>query len=169
MTRLEKVICKLNEAQIRKQTKEKDDLWYFEQPPEFWIKPGQLVNLRFHNMIGKDSFIDFPAIINKVHLYADMTPPTADVIFGNKWNSGEFSGLMKLEEICVWRYFSPITEIPKDFIEALKENSFEISPDEIFYVKSISETERELVYPFRRDLSELKGLKIKGQEEVAEK
>lgn len=148
---------------VKTQTKSKDDLWYFEKEHDDWIKVGQIVMLRFFDLSSKDkNYIDMPAVIVSITHGTFLEPPTARVAFANKWNSGEVGGWMYIDDMCVWRYYSPIKEIPKDFINRLKEMKLELSGNDLFYVREVSDTIRELVYPLinKVDISSTK-LKLK--------
>lgn len=134
---------------VKTQTKKKDDLWYFEKDGDEWIKVGQIVMLRFHDLSGNidEAFIDFPAIIVSITKGTFLEPPTAKVAFANRWNSGEVGGWMYIDDMCVWRYYSPNKEIPKDFLDRLSEMDVGLSGHDLFYIREISDTKREMVYP----------------------
>lgn len=133
-----------------KQIKKEKNLWYFDIDKP-WFKPGQMFKLCFENPQNKNEISILPAIILNTHIW-HLTPPTHNVGFWTRWISGGVSGMLVLDSMMPGRYCkkdsNDITPELIDFFKDLEIPEYDLKPRSLFYVKEISKTERELIYPF---------------------
>lgn len=138
---------------IIKQTKNKDDLWYFK-PDQPWHKPGRMFKLTISDFFDNKVQVSVPAVILNTKMHT-MQPPTHDVGFWTLWNSMEKSGMLTIVDMYPSRYeFEGFTDIDDNFLSHFKDleiPEYNIGPNNLFFIKEISDTERHLCYPFREE------------------
>ncbi len=125
------------------QTKEKDSLWYFD-PIEAWFKIGQMVKIQLNSPLSNTTI----GIVTGIHITNVYSPPTVDVAFRIRWNSGELGGYIEIKNIMLGRYLSANQFFTEVELNIAKNICDRVDEDDLFYVDEISNTERKLVYPF---------------------
>ena len=142
--------------ETKTQFKEKDDSWYFDDPcNKVWHVPGRILMLGFRDPFPMGDSIGFmivtPAVVLNTRLHAHR-PPTHDVGFWTRWNSGEVSGMLVLQCCYPSRYEIKNRQPCTSEIESLADEDFSeygFDHKSLFYTEEVSFTERNLIYPFR--------------------
>jgi len=136
------------------------------------IKPGLMFLLQLTSF-GDSEFIDADKIKNKqdridktkeILLNASKMPaivlsknsvpdgsfdyPTYEIAFWTKSHNGEGSGLLRMKEVCIWRYFGGdhknnqegalpnwFIDMWRDETEDIVDGPISLSPKELFYIK----------------------------------
>ncbi len=130
---------------IKTQTKEKDELWYFNNS-DAWFSPGQMLKMKFssHQSVGE---VILPVLVTNVNL-RDYGPPSVDIIFSLKWSHETEGGGIKIKDLMLGRYVPEKYDFSEEEIQHL--SFFTANKKSMFYININSETdtERELIYPF---------------------
>lgn len=114
--------------------------------------PGQLFVLRLPHPTDDGVVFETPAVVTGV-VDEEFGPPTYNVEFFTRWKSGEVSGTIAINNLCVWRYVSD--RLPTE--EEIK--LFEYMGEDLHFLTSVStvsrnetsQCEASYVYPFVKD------------------
>ncbi|MCK5607749.1 hypothetical protein KAR91_38055 [Candidatus Pacearchaeota archaeon] len=130
-------------------TKKEDELWFHEADKP-WHKPGCVFLLVFRTPEKPKQEAILPAIILNTHIH-HLRPPTHDVGFFTSWLSGEVSGMLTIQDMMPSRYISKKIDITKNelkIFENFSSDEYMLKPQNLFYEKVVSKTEKHLIYPF---------------------